>query len=136
MSSGTAALPLRKPGLDELYLPRYIGYAFGTLLELNHFVGSNSSSITPAQLRTEVLGLCLAAFSAVVPYLGKFLRKNESRQIKGANEIGGDFKISSESDVVLRHLGRDYKDEGIGNFEPANPSRFGQTTDTCMAKDV
>ncbi|KAL0317748.1 UNVERIFIED_CONTAM: protein COFACTOR ASSEMBLY OF COMPLEX C SUBUNIT B CCB2, chloroplastic, partial [Sesamum angustifolium] len=60
------------PGLDESYLPRYIGYAFGTLLVLNHFVGSDSSSITPAQLRTEVLGLSLAAFSAVVPYLGKF----------------------------------------------------------------
>ncbi|KAL0304223.1 UNVERIFIED_CONTAM: protein COFACTOR ASSEMBLY OF COMPLEX C SUBUNIT B CCB2, chloroplastic [Sesamum radiatum] len=62
------------PGLDESYLPRYIGYAFGTLLVLNHFVGSDSSSITPAQLRTEVLGLSLAAFSAVVPYLGKFLK--------------------------------------------------------------
>ncbi|PIN06847.1 hypothetical protein CDL12_20595 [Handroanthus impetiginosus] len=62
------------PGLDESYLPRYIGYAFGALLVLNHFVGSDSSSITPAQLRTEALGLSLAAFSVVVPYLGKFLK--------------------------------------------------------------
>ncbi|KAK6155769.1 hypothetical protein DH2020_010017 [Rehmannia glutinosa] len=62
------------PGLDESYLPRYIGYAFGALLVLNHFVGSDSSSVTPAQLRTETLGLSLAAFSAVVPYLGKFLK--------------------------------------------------------------
>ncbi|XP_057771063.1 protein COFACTOR ASSEMBLY OF COMPLEX C SUBUNIT B CCB2, chloroplastic-like [Salvia miltiorrhiza] len=62
------------PGLDESYLPRYIGYGFGALLVLNHFLGSDSSSITPAQLRTEALGLSLASFSAVVPYLGKFLK--------------------------------------------------------------
>lgn len=62
------------PGLDESYLPRYIGYAFGALLALNHFLGSDSSSITSAQLRTEALGLSLASFSAVVPYLGKFLK--------------------------------------------------------------
>ncbi|KAL7146385.1 hypothetical protein ABFS83_06G037300 [Erythranthe nasuta] len=62
------------PGLDESYLPRYIGYGFGALLVLNHFVGSDSSTITPAQLRTEALGLSLAAFSAIVPYLGKFLK--------------------------------------------------------------
>ncbi|XP_031093735.1 protein COFACTOR ASSEMBLY OF COMPLEX C SUBUNIT B CCB2, chloroplastic-like isoform X1 [Ipomoea triloba] len=62
------------PGLDESYLPRYIGYAFGSLLLLNHFAGSDSSTITAAQLRTEVLGLFLAAFSVVVPYLGRFLK--------------------------------------------------------------
>ncbi|CAA0809485.1 Protein of unknown function (DUF2930 [Striga hermonthica] len=62
------------PGLDESYLPRYIGYAFGALLVLNHFVGSDYSSTTAAQLRTEALGLSLAAFSAIVPYLGKFLK--------------------------------------------------------------
>ncbi|PKI32908.1 hypothetical protein CRG98_046682 [Punica granatum] len=61
------------PGFDESYLPRYIGYGFGSLLLLNHFVGSDLSAITPAQLRTEALGLSLAAFSAVLPYLGKFL---------------------------------------------------------------
>ncbi|KAK3008626.1 hypothetical protein RJ639_013813 [Escallonia herrerae] len=62
------------PGLDESYLPRWIGYAFGSLLLLNHFVGSSSAIISPAQLRTEALGLSLAAFSVVLPFLGKFLK--------------------------------------------------------------
>lgn len=61
------------PGLDESYLPRWIGYGFGSLLLLNHFVGSDLANITSAQLRTEVLGLSLAAFSIILPYLGKFL---------------------------------------------------------------
>lgn len=60
--------------MDESYLPRWIGYAFGSLLLLNHFLGSDSSAVTSAQLRTEALGLSLAAFSIVVPYLGKFLK--------------------------------------------------------------
>ncbi|KAA8533770.1 hypothetical protein F0562_031287 [Nyssa sinensis] len=38
------------PGLNESYLPRWIGYAFGLLLLLNHFVGSNSTTATPSQL--------------------------------------------------------------------------------------
>ncbi|XAR66205.1 hypothetical protein NMG60_11012334 [Bertholletia excelsa] len=62
------------PGLDESYLPRWIGYAFGSLLILNHFVGSDSAAATPAQLRSEVLGISLAAFSTILPYLGKFLK--------------------------------------------------------------
>ncbi|KAI3808834.1 hypothetical protein L1987_24796 [Smallanthus sonchifolius] len=62
------------PGLDESYLPRWIGYGFGSLLVLNHFVSSNSTTVTPAQLRTEVLGLSLAAFSATLPYIGQFLK--------------------------------------------------------------
>ncbi|XP_062153578.1 protein COFACTOR ASSEMBLY OF COMPLEX C SUBUNIT B CCB2, chloroplastic isoform X2 [Alnus glutinosa] len=62
------------PGLDESYLPRWIGYGFGSLLVLNHFVGSDSATTTPAQLSTEVLGLSLAAFSIFIPYLGKFLK--------------------------------------------------------------
>ncbi|KAI4351799.1 hypothetical protein L6164_006115 [Bauhinia variegata] len=62
------------PGLDESYLPRWIGYGFGSLILLNHFVGSDSATITPAQLTTEVLGLCLASFSVALPYLGKFLK--------------------------------------------------------------
>ncbi|OVA14166.1 Membrane bound O-acyl transferase [Macleaya cordata] len=61
------------PGLDESYLPRWIGYTFGSLLVLNHFVGSGSLT-TPAQLRSEALGLCLAAFSITIPYLGRFLK--------------------------------------------------------------
>uniref|UniRef100_J3N479 Protein COFACTOR ASSEMBLY OF COMPLEX C SUBUNIT B CCB2, chloroplastic n=1 Tax=Oryza brachyantha TaxID=4533 RepID=J3N479_ORYBR len=58
------------PGLDESYLPRWIGLGFGALVLLNHVL---SPSPTPAQLRSEVLGLCLAAFSATLPYLGRFL---------------------------------------------------------------
>ncbi|PON50849.1 Cofactor assembly of complex C subunit B [Parasponia andersonii] len=63
------------PGLDESYLPRWIGYGFGSLLVLNHFTGSNSvTDIISSQLRTEALGLSLAVFSIVLPYLGKFLK--------------------------------------------------------------
>lgn len=62
------------PGLDESYLPRWIGYGFGSLLFLNHFVGTDSSTTSPAQIRTEILGLSLAAFSVVIPYLGMFLK--------------------------------------------------------------
>ncbi|KAG9453037.1 hypothetical protein H6P81_005941 [Aristolochia fimbriata] len=84
------------PGFDESYLPRWIGVIFGSLLLLNHFVGSNV--VTPAQIvcrlnsftlslhcgsfdvnlfllqRSELLGICLAGFSVTVPYLGKFLK--------------------------------------------------------------
>lgn len=38
------------PGLDESYLPRWIGYGFASLLLLNHFLGSDSATVTPAQL--------------------------------------------------------------------------------------
>ncbi|XP_064963285.1 protein COFACTOR ASSEMBLY OF COMPLEX C SUBUNIT B CCB2, chloroplastic-like [Musa acuminata AAA Group] len=55
------------PGLDESYLPRYIGIAFGFLIILNHVF--SASPATPAQLRTEALGMCLAAFSTALPYL-------------------------------------------------------------------
>ncbi|KAM3402767.1 hypothetical protein ACQJBY_006530 [Aegilops geniculata] len=58
------------PGLDESYLPRWIGIGFGALVLLNHLL---SPAPTPAQLRSEALGLCLAAFSAALPYLGRFL---------------------------------------------------------------
>ncbi|KAL6131017.1 hypothetical protein ACLB2K_069395 [Fragaria x ananassa] len=60
------------PGLDESYLPRWIGYGFGSLLVLNHFAGSVSPTLP--QLRTEALGVSLAAFSIALPYLGKFLK--------------------------------------------------------------
>ncbi|MBA0557573.1 hypothetical protein Golob_014634, partial [Gossypium lobatum] len=60
------------PGLDESYLPRWIGYGFGSLLILNHLLGSDS--VSAAQLRTEALGLSLAAFSITLPYVGKFLK--------------------------------------------------------------
>lgn len=50
------------PGLDESYLPRYIGYAFGFLLVLNHFLGSDSSAITTAQLVSQQLYSTLFIF--------------------------------------------------------------------------
>ncbi|OIW20989.1 hypothetical protein TanjilG_26783 [Lupinus angustifolius] len=62
------------PGFDESYLPRWIGYGFGSLLLLNHFFDSDSSTVTPAQLGTEVLSLSLASFSIALPCLGKFLK--------------------------------------------------------------
>ncbi|XP_050133658.1 uncharacterized protein LOC126609770 [Malus sylvestris] len=43
----STSLYLRIPGLDESYLPRWIGYGFGSLLIMSHFVGSTA---TPAQL--------------------------------------------------------------------------------------
>ncbi|XP_021691371.2 protein COFACTOR ASSEMBLY OF COMPLEX C SUBUNIT B CCB2, chloroplastic isoform X1 [Hevea brasiliensis] len=61
------------PGLDESYLPRWIGCGFGSLLLLNHFLGSNSAT-SPPQLRTEALGLSLAAFSIALPFFGRFLK--------------------------------------------------------------
>ncbi|XP_022968386.1 protein COFACTOR ASSEMBLY OF COMPLEX C SUBUNIT B CCB2, chloroplastic isoform X1 [Cucurbita maxima] len=80
------------PGLDESYLPRWIGYGFGSLLLLNHFVGSSSAApITSAQLRTEALGISLAAFSIALPYLGKFLEgavpSGEATLPEGAEQI-------------------------------------------------
>ncbi|KAL9240425.1 hypothetical protein vseg_014647 [Gypsophila vaccaria] len=59
--------------LDESYLPRYLGYGFGSLILLNHFVGS-TSHVTLAQFISEALGLSLAAFSITLPYIGRFLK--------------------------------------------------------------
>ncbi|CAI9114858.1 OLC1v1015668C1 [Oldenlandia corymbosa var. corymbosa] len=91
------------PGLDESYLPRYIGYAFGSLLLVNHFVGSDSSALTPAQIRTEVLGLSLAAFSVFIPYLGKFLKGattvSEKTIPEGADQI---FLIPQDVSDILK----------------------------------
>ncbi|XP_019200259.1 PREDICTED: protein COFACTOR ASSEMBLY OF COMPLEX C SUBUNIT B CCB2, chloroplastic-like [Ipomoea nil] len=102
-NSLTSRLEKGIPGLDESYLPRYIGYAFGLLLLLNHFVGSDSSTVTAAQLRTEVLGLLLAAFSVVVPYLGRFLKGavlvNERNVPDGADQT---FVISQNVPGTLK----------------------------------
>ncbi|KAG6411327.1 hypothetical protein SASPL_129407 [Salvia splendens] len=86
------------PGLDESYLPRYIGYGFVALLALNHFLGSDSSSITSAQLRTEALGLSLASFSALVPYLGRFL-KGASPTTKKSIPEGVDQIFAMSQDI-------------------------------------
>ncbi|KAK9143521.1 hypothetical protein Syun_012921 [Stephania yunnanensis] len=78
------------PGLDESYLPRWLGCAFGSLLALNHIAASDSFA-TPAQLRSEALGLSLAAFSAALPYLGKFLKgatiKDQVTILEGTRQI-------------------------------------------------
>lgn len=55
------------PGLDESYLPRYIGYGFGALIALNHFLGADSSSITPSQLVNEFI-CCFGSHSFL--YMG------------------------------------------------------------------
>ncbi|XP_015067456.1 protein COFACTOR ASSEMBLY OF COMPLEX C SUBUNIT B CCB2, chloroplastic isoform X1 [Solanum pennellii] len=94
------------PGLDESYLPRYIGYAFGFLLVLNHFLGSDPSAITAAQLRTEVLGLLLALFSVIVPYLGKFLKGSVLVEERNLPEDAEQAFVISEniSDILKEDL--------------------------------
>ncbi|KAM7272577.1 hypothetical protein ACFE04_027240 [Oxalis oulophora] len=64
------------PGLNESDLPKWIGYGFGSLILVNHFLGSTNptATITSPQLISESLGLSLAAFSVSLPYLGKFLK--------------------------------------------------------------
>ncbi|XP_059629334.1 protein COFACTOR ASSEMBLY OF COMPLEX C SUBUNIT B CCB2, chloroplastic [Cornus florida] len=94
------------PGLDESYLPRWIGYAFGSLLLLNHFVGSNSTTTTPAQLRSEALGLSLAAFSIVLPYLGQFL-KGATTQVDQATLPEGAGQIFAMSQNISDTLKED-----------------------------
>ncbi|GJZ88693.1 protein cofactor assembly of complex C subunit B CCB2, chloroplastic [Tanacetum coccineum] len=94
------------PGLDESYLPRWIGYTFGSLLVLNHFVGSNSANFTSAQLRTEVLGLSLAGFSVLLPYIGQFL-KGASPVLQASIPEGAEqiFAMSADiSDTIKEDL--------------------------------
>ncbi|XP_022737800.1 protein COFACTOR ASSEMBLY OF COMPLEX C SUBUNIT B CCB2, chloroplastic [Durio zibethinus] len=89
------------PGLNESYLPRWIGYGFGSLLVLNHLLGSDS--VTAAQLRTEALGISLAAFSVILPYLGKFLkgatRMDQMTLPEGAEQI---FVMSQNVSVAQK----------------------------------
>ncbi|XP_009132551.1 protein COFACTOR ASSEMBLY OF COMPLEX C SUBUNIT B CCB2, chloroplastic [Brassica rapa] len=81
------------PGLDESYLPRWIGYGFGSLILLNHF--SASPPINESQLRSEALGLSLAAFSVALPYFGKFLKGSEVEKRSLPEEGEQVFVISS-----------------------------------------
>ncbi|XP_010482558.1 PREDICTED: protein COFACTOR ASSEMBLY OF COMPLEX C SUBUNIT B CCB2, chloroplastic-like [Camelina sativa] len=81
------------PGLDESYLPRWLGYGFGSLLLLNHF--SASVPINEPQLRSEALGLSLAAFSIALPYIGKFLKGSVVEQRTLPEEGEQVFVISS-----------------------------------------
>lgn len=60
------------PGFDESNLPRIIGIVFGLLLVLNHILSQNS--VTPAQLRSEAVGLVLASIAVCLPFAGKRLK--------------------------------------------------------------
>ncbi|CAA7029152.1 unnamed protein product [Microthlaspi erraticum] len=82
------------PGFDESYLPRWIGYGFGSLLLLNDL--SASAPITESQLRSEALGLSLSAFSIALPYIGKFLKGSETEERTLPEEGEQVFVISSE----------------------------------------
>ncbi|XP_019200161.1 PREDICTED: protein COFACTOR ASSEMBLY OF COMPLEX C SUBUNIT B CCB2, chloroplastic-like isoform X2 [Ipomoea nil] len=70
---------------------------------LRFTLGSDSSTVTAAQLRTEVLGIFLAAFSVVVPYLGRFLKGavlvNERNVPDGADQT---FVISQNVPGTLK----------------------------------
>lgn len=89
------------PGLDESYLPRWIGYGFGSLLLLNHFFGSGSTSVP--QLRSEALGLSLAGFSVALPYLGKFLKgATPVNQISIPEEVEQIFVMSPDISDELK----------------------------------
>jgi len=74
------------PGLDESYLPRWIGYAFGPLLLLNHFAGSNSTTPTPAQL----VSLLLSEETDRLTSLSIFLEfLSSSVEIRGSGSFFG-----------------------------------------------
>lgn len=60
------------PGFDESNLPRVIGIVCGLLLGLNHILSQNSA--TPAQLRSEAVGLVLASIAVCLPFAGRLLK--------------------------------------------------------------
>ncbi|KAK8944221.1 hypothetical protein KSP39_PZI008332 [Platanthera zijinensis] len=96
------------PGLDESYLPRWIGIGFGSLILLNHFMPSSPS---PAQLvlfypRSEALGLCLSAFSTTLPYIGKFLKGENT--VDRSNLPEGNQQIFIMSDNLLNSQKEDF----------------------------
>ncbi|XP_065870284.1 protein COFACTOR ASSEMBLY OF COMPLEX C SUBUNIT B CCB2, chloroplastic isoform X2 [Euphorbia lathyris] len=91
------------PGFDESYLPRWIGYGFGSLLLLNHFLGSNSAT-SPSQLRTEALGLSLAAFSIALPFFGRFLKGATQLDIADVPEGSEQIFLLSDSDTKKEDL--------------------------------
>uniref|UniRef100_A0A7C8ZWW9 Protein COFACTOR ASSEMBLY OF COMPLEX C SUBUNIT B CCB2, chloroplastic n=1 Tax=Opuntia streptacantha TaxID=393608 RepID=A0A7C8ZWW9_OPUST len=93
------------PWLDESYLPRWIGYGFGSLILLNHFVGSNSP-VTSAQLVSEALGLSLAAFSVTLPFVGKFLKGATTEELTTLPERAQQIFVMSQniSDTLKEDL--------------------------------
>ncbi|XP_074573061.1 protein COFACTOR ASSEMBLY OF COMPLEX C SUBUNIT B CCB2, chloroplastic isoform X2 [Curcuma longa] len=90
------------PGLDESYLPRYLGIALGTLIVINHVF--SAAPATPAQLRTEALGIFLATFSIVLPYLGRFL---EGAKVDRTSLPEGNRQIFLMSDNISDDLKED-----------------------------
>ncbi|BBN17886.1 hypothetical protein MPTK1_7g17720 [Marchantia polymorpha subsp. ruderalis] len=65
------------PGLDDSDLPRVLGILFGGLLVLNH--AFSLSSMTAAQLRSEAVGLFLAALSISLPAINRQLNGGGGR---------------------------------------------------------
>ncbi|XP_042393830.1 protein COFACTOR ASSEMBLY OF COMPLEX C SUBUNIT B CCB2, chloroplastic-like isoform X3 [Zingiber officinale] len=102
------------PGLDESYLPRYLRIALGTLIVINHVF--SAATATPSQLRTEALGIFLATFSIVLPYLGRFLEgaiadhtslpKGNRQIFLMSNNISDDLKedMAWASYALLRNM--------------------------------
>lgn len=84
------------PWLDESQLPRWIGYGFGSLILLNHFIGSNSP-VTSAQLVSEALGLSLAAFSVTLPFVGKFLKGATTEELTTLPEHAQQIFVMSQN---------------------------------------
>ncbi|KAL3701356.1 hypothetical protein R1sor_019378 [Riccia sorocarpa] len=64
------------PGFDDNDLPRLVGNLFGGLIILNH--AASLSSVTPALLRSEVVGLLLAAVSVSLPAINRQLNGGKS----------------------------------------------------------
>lgn len=93
------------PWLDESYLPRWIGYGFGSLVILNHFAGSNSP-VTSPQLISEALGLSLAAFSITLPYIGGFLKGATPEELTSLPQRAQQIFVMSHdvSDILKEDL--------------------------------
>ncbi|KAH9305287.1 hypothetical protein KI387_009691, partial [Taxus chinensis] len=91
-------------GFDESYLPRIIGILFGFLLVLNHVF--TQTSVTAAQLRSELAGAFLAAIAITLPYVGKRLHgMSVTRQQNISAECREVFLISEYlSDVDKEDL--------------------------------
>ncbi|KAG6549458.1 hypothetical protein Mapa_008993 [Marchantia paleacea] len=72
------------PGFDDSDLPRVLGISFGGLLVLNH--AFSLSSMTAAQLRSEAVGLFLAAVSISLPAINRQLNGGRSSSAVDPNE--------------------------------------------------
>ncbi|KAL2614180.1 hypothetical protein R1flu_025872 [Riccia fluitans] len=75
------------PGFDDSDLPRMVGILFGGLIILNHAL--SLSSVTPALVRSEAVGLFLAAVSISLPAINRQLNggKSSSRVDLGKKQV-------------------------------------------------